>query len=103
MALSLEPSTNDSKTAQRKFGSGNTAESVQEASAPHAEHIANKNKGGTLRHAAASPNPTPDPDRLEEAADQAIAACVGDAGEAVKALIVANEFLERRLEVLASP
>nr|WP_081493861.1 hypothetical protein [Bradyrhizobium yuanmingense] len=52
------------------------------------------------------PQPTSrptDPDRLEVAADQAIAACGGDAREAVKALIVANEFLERRLEELASP
>jgi stage V sporulation protein SpoVS len=30
----------------------------------------------------------------EVAADQAIAACGGDARQAVKALIVANEFLE---------
>ena len=30
------------------------------------------------------------------AADQAIAACGGDAREAVKALIVANQFLENR-------
>ena len=45
----------------------------------------------------------PDPDRLEAAADQAIEACGGDAREAVKALIVANEFLEQRLEDLASP
>jgi hypothetical protein len=36
----------------------------------------------------------PDPDRLELAADQAIAACGGDAPQAVKALIVANEYLE---------
>jgi hypothetical protein len=33
-------------------------------------------------------------DDLETAADQAIAACGGDAREAVKALIVANDFLE---------
>jgi stage V sporulation protein SpoVS len=45
----------------------------------------------------------PDPNRLERAADEAIAACGGDAREAVKALIVANGFLERRLEELASP
>nr|WP_083543451.1 hypothetical protein [Bradyrhizobium sp. CCGE-LA001] len=44
-----------------------------------------------------------DPNRLEAAADEVIAACGGDAREAVKALIVANEFLERRLEELASP
>ncbi|UPK36868.1 hypothetical protein IVB18_05855 [Bradyrhizobium sp. 186] len=50
---------------------------------------------------AGSPNHPPDPDRLKVAADQAIEACGGDAREAVKALIVANE--ERRLEELASP
>ena len=33
-------------------------------------------------------------DRLEAATDQAIAACGGDARQAVTALIVANEFLE---------
>jgi hypothetical protein len=37
---------------------------------------------------------TAEPDRLEVAADQAIAACGGDARQAVKALILANEFLE---------
>ncbi|QQO22634.1 hypothetical protein JJB98_23245 [Bradyrhizobium diazoefficiens] len=37
---------------------------------------------------------------LEAAADQAIAACGGDAREAVKALIVANDFLEAQLEGL---
>lgn len=35
---------------------------------------------------------------LEAAADQAIAACGGDAREAVKALLIANEFLEREME-----
>jgi hypothetical protein len=39
-------------------------------------------------------NAQPEPDRLEEATDQAIAACGGNARDAVKALIVANEFLE---------
>jgi hypothetical protein len=39
-------------------------------------------------------NPPADADPLEAAADQAIAACGGRAREAVKALIVANEFLE---------
>jgi hypothetical protein len=37
---------------------------------------------------------------LDRAADQAIAACGGDAREAVKALIVANGFLETENEVL---
>jgi hypothetical protein len=44
-------------------------------------------------------NPQSDADH-EAAADQAIAACGGDAREAVKALIVANHFLETDLEKL---
>ena len=43
---------------------------------------------------SATPQPEPDRDRLETAADEAIAACGGDARDAVKALIVANEYLE---------
>lgn len=39
---------------------------------------------------------------LEAAADQAIAACGGDARETVKALLIANEFLEREMEVRVS-
>jgi hypothetical protein len=51
---------------------------------------------------AADPHrqPTAEPDRLEAAADQAIAACGGDSRDAVKALIVANEFLEAQVEEL---
>jgi hypothetical protein len=41
---------------------------------------------------SSAPNPQSDADQLEAAADQAIAACGGDAREAVKALIVANHF-----------
>jgi hypothetical protein len=44
-----------------------------------------------------APNPSADAEQLEAAADQAIAACGGDAREAVKALIVANEFLENEV------
>jgi len=47
-----------------------------------------------------APQPQPDADQLEAAADQAITACGGDAREAVKALIVANAFLETDLEKL---
>jgi hypothetical protein len=43
---------------------------------------------------SAAPNPQADVDRLEAAADQAIATCGGNARDAVKALIVANEYLE---------
>jgi stage V sporulation protein SpoVS len=43
---------------------------------------------------SAAPNPQADADRLEAAADQAIAACGGDVRDALKALIVANEYLE---------
>ena len=47
------------------------------------------------------PNPEQsDTDPLEAAADQAIATCGGDAREAVKALIVANHFLETELDKL---
>jgi hypothetical protein len=49
---------------------------------------------------SSSPDPQPDADQLDAAADQAIAACGGDAREAVKALIVANQFLETELEKL---
>ena len=44
--------------------------------------------------AGAAPNPQAGADRLEAAADQAIAACGGNVRDALKALIVANEFLE---------
>jgi hypothetical protein len=43
---------------------------------------------------SAAPNPQPEPDRLEAAADEAIGACGGDARDAVKALILTNEYLE---------
>jgi hypothetical protein len=46
---------------------------------------------------AMSANPQPEPDRLDAAADQAIAACGGDMRETIKALIVANKFLESEL------
>jgi stage V sporulation protein SpoVS len=39
-------------------------------------------------------HPQADADRLEVAANQAIAACGGDVRDALKALIVANEYLE---------
>jgi hypothetical protein len=42
----------------------------------------------------------PEPDQLELATDQAIAACGGNARDAVKALIVANEFLEAQVREL---
>jgi hypothetical protein len=38
----------------------------------------------------------------DAAADQAIAACGGDAREAVKALLVANDFLETELRAKVS-
>ncbi len=40
------------------------------------------------------PNPQADIDRLETTADQAITACGGNVRDALKALIVANEYLE---------
>jgi hypothetical protein len=49
--------------------------------------------------AAPEPN-TPSADDLNAATDQAIAACGGDARETVKALIVANGFLEAQIAEL---
>jgi hypothetical protein len=43
---------------------------------------------------SAAPDPQADADRLEVAADKAIAACGGNVREAFKAMIVANEYLE---------
>jgi hypothetical protein len=45
----------------------------------------------------AAPALPPDSDPLEIATDEAIAACGGDSREAVKALIVANEYLENEV------
>ena len=42
----------------------------------------------------------PGSDRYEMAVDEPIAACGGDTHGALKALIIANEFLERDLEKL---
>jgi hypothetical protein len=44
--------------------------------------------------------PTNEPDRLEVATDQAIAACGGNVRNAVKALLVTNEFLEAQIAEL---
>jgi hypothetical protein len=46
------------------------------------------------------PNSQADVDRLEEATDDAIAVCGGDARDAVKALIVANGYLETEVREL---
>ena len=43
---------------------------------------------------SAAPNLQGEADRLEAATDQAIAACGGDLRAALRAMIVANEFLE---------
>ncbi|THD65330.1 MAG: hypothetical protein E7813_15310 [Bradyrhizobium sp.] len=47
-----------------------------------------------------APNPQADAERLEAATEQAIAACGGVARDAVKALIVTNEFLEAQVREL---
>lgn len=41
-------------------------------------------------------------ERLDVAADQAIAACGGDMRSTIRALILANEFLEAELETQVS-
>ena len=45
------------------------------------------------------PNPQ-DADELEAAVDQAIAACGGDMRSTIRALIIANEFLESEVSEL---
>jgi hypothetical protein len=49
---------------------------------------------------SAAPDPQGDAERLEVAADQAIVACGGNARDAVKALLVANEYLESEVREL---
>ena len=43
------------------------------------------------------PAPSPDTDRYEQACDQAIAMCDGNLRSTIKALIMANEYLEIEL------
>jgi hypothetical protein len=45
---------------------------------------------------SAAPNPQADADRLEVAADEAVAACGGNVREALKALIVAMSSWKRK-------
>jgi len=52
--------------------------------------------------ATPEPNSQAEPDCLEAATDQAIAACGGDMRSAIRALILANEFLEYELEAQVS-
>jgi hypothetical protein len=49
---------------------------------------------------SSSPSNTEEDDGLEAAVDQAIAACGGDMRSAVRALIVANDFLESEVSEL---
>lgn len=46
--------------------------------------------------------PEDEADQLEVATDQAIAACGGDLRSAIRALILANEFLQHELETKVS-
>jgi hypothetical protein len=47
-----------------------------------------------------APDLQEDGDRLDAATDQAIAACGGNARDAVKALLVANEYVEAEMQDL---
>jgi hypothetical protein len=47
-------------------------------------------------------NPQSENDRLDAAADEAIAACDGDMRSAIRALILANEYLEYELQTKVS-
>jgi hypothetical protein len=48
------------------------------------------------------PAPTTDHDRYEQACNQAIAMCDGNLRSTIKALIMANEYLEAELQELQS-
>lgn len=48
------------------------------------------------------PNPQEESERLDAATDQAIAACDGDVRSTIRALILANEFLEAELKANTS-
>ncbi len=60
----------------------------------HTPHSLLRNIGMLKRLAS---GPQPESERLDLAADQAIAACGGDMRSAIRALILANEFLEYEL------
>jgi hypothetical protein len=47
-------------------------------------------------------NPQSESERLDAAADEAIAACDGDMRSAIRALILANEYLEYELQTKVS-
>lgn len=49
---------------------------------------------------APDPKPTPEDSELEVAVDQAIAACGGDLRGTIRALIVANDYLETEVTEL---
>jgi len=49
-----------------------------------------------------TPAPLSDAESLDVATDQAIEACGGDAREAVKALLIAYDFLEQEMEIQVS-
>jgi hypothetical protein len=80
----------------------------------HQTHPKNKLTNGTKREHYLGPPANPEPimsqstapesqadaDRLEAAADEAIAICGGDVRAALKAMIVANEFLESEVSEL---
>jgi hypothetical protein len=52
--------------------------------------------------AAAEADSLSESERLDVAADQAIAACGGDMRSAIRALILANEFLEAEMQTNVS-
>jgi hypothetical protein len=56
----------------------------------------------TVMLAQPEENPQPENDRLEAAADEAIEACGGDMRSAIRALILANEYLEYELQTKVS-
>ena len=55
---------------------------------------------GNVMPADRESQPPTEPNRLDAATDEAIAACGGEARDALRALIVVNEFLEAQVEEL---
>jgi len=64
------------------------------------EHYPTPSSWNCPMPALPEPNPQSENDRLDAAADEAIAACGGDMRSTIRALILANEYLEYEVAAL---
>ena len=64
----------------------------------HESIVLDRPRQNTVMLAQPETNPQSENERLEAAADDAIAACGGDMRSAIRALILANEYLEYELQ-----